>query len=196
WAVVLVFTQSEREQTLQRATEQLQLTLITLADFNELALQVADLELDGSDARTDALWRALLQYPAASIWVESDGEVAGGLPAMDLEASLLVEEVRDDFIVYAALPEAEALADWQVNRQRRMWGLGITSLLLFGLTVVLVLAIRRRSDAEREAAAAEERSRQLEIYGEKLERTVEKRTGELAAANQRLGEELKERKAA
>jgi hypothetical protein len=34
WAVVFMFTRGEREQTLERAREQLQLTLITLADFN------------------------------------------------------------------------------------------------------------------------------------------------------------------
>jgi diguanylate cyclase (GGDEF)-like protein/PAS domain S-box-containing protein len=196
WAVVLMFTSGEREQTLERAREQLQLTLITLADFNELALQVADLQLEGSQARTDALWHALLQYPAASIWVESDGEVTGGLPAAELAGSLLVEEAREKFVVYAALPEQEAMADWRQVRRQRYWSLALVSIVLLGLTHLLVLAIRRRTEAERESAAAEERNQQLELYREKLEHTVEERTGELADANLRLGDELKERKAA
>jgi diguanylate cyclase (GGDEF)-like protein/PAS domain S-box-containing protein len=196
WAVVVAFTNGERKQTLERAREQLQVTVITLADFNELARQVADLKLDGSEARTDALWRALLQYPAASIWVESDGEVTGGLPAADLAGSLVVEEARDRFVVYAALPAQEALADWRRVRNQRYWSLALVSVVLLGLTNLLVLAIRRRTEAERESAAAEERNQQLELYREKLERTVEERTSELAEANDRLGEELKERKAA
>ncbi len=196
WAVVFMFTRGEREQTLERAREQLQLTLVTLADLNELAEQLATLELEGSQARTDALWRALLQYPAASIWVESDGKVTGGLPATDLAGSLLVEEAREDFVVYAALPEQEALAAWRQDRSQRYWSLALVSMVLLGLTHLLVLAIRRRTEAERESAAAEERNQQLELYREKLERTVEERTGELADANLRLGEELKERRAA
>lgn len=196
WVVVFTFTRGEREQTLERAREQLQLTLITLADFNELAQKVAILEHEGSEARTDALWRALLQYPAASIWVESDGGVTSGVPAIELAHTLVVEEVRDDFVVYAALPEQEALADWRQVRSQRYWSLTLVSVVLLGLTHLLVLAIRKRTEAERESAAAEERNQQLELYREKLERTVEERTGELADANLRLGEELKERKAA
>ncbi len=196
WSVVTVFTDGEREQTLERAREQLHLTLITLADFNELARQVASLELEGSDARTDALWRALLQYPAASIWVESQGAVTGGLPAADLAGSLLVEEARRDFVVYAALPEQEALAGWHEVRRQRYGSLALVSIVLLGLTHILVQAIRRRTRAERESAAAEERNQQLELYRERLERTVEERTSELADANLRLGEELKERRVA
>ena len=169
WSVVTVFTDGEREQTLERAREQLHLTLITLADFNELARQVASLELEGSDARTDALWRALLQYPAASIWVESQGAVTGGLPAADLAGSLLVEEARRDFVVYAALPEQEALAGWHEVRRQRYGSLALVSIVLLGLTHILVQAIRRRTRAERESAAAEERNQQLELYRERLE---------------------------
>lgn len=196
WSVVAMLTNGEREQALERAREQLQLTLITLADFNELARQVASPELEGSDARTDALWRALLQYPAASIWVESQGAVTGGLPAADLAGSLLVEEARKDFVVYAALPEQEALATWHQVRGQRYGSLALVSIVLLALTHLLVRAIRRRTEAERESAAAEERNQQLQLYRERLERTVEERTGELADANLRLGEELKERRAA
>lgn len=195
WAVVLMFTSGERSQTLERAREQLQVTAITLADFNELAAQV-ELSAQGSDARTDALWRALLQYPSASIWVESGGVVTGGLPAADLSSSIVVEEARNSFVVYAALPEVEALADWRNDRLQRVIALSVVTLIVLVLAQFLVHALRLRTEAERVAAASEESKRQLQLYGEKLERTVDERTAQLAGANERLGEELKERKAA
>lgn len=195
WAVVLLFTNAERSVTLERAREQLQATAITLADFNELATQV-DFAVEGSDARADALWRALLQYPSASIWVESDGVVTGGMPALNLADSIVVEEPRNGFVVFAALPELEALRVWREARLQRLLALTVVSFIVLVLAQLLVRAMRLRTEAERVAAASEESKRQLQLYGERLERTVEERTSQLAGANQRLGEELKERKAA
>jgi diguanylate cyclase (GGDEF)-like protein/PAS domain S-box-containing protein len=193
WAVVFAFTFVERGFTLERAREQLQITVITLADFNELAEQAEDI---ASDTRTDALWRALLQYPAASIWVEAGGEVTGGLPAENLEAAILVEESRANFTVFAALPESEALADWQRSLLVRGLALVAVSIAFLVLTHYLVQALRQRSVAEREAAATQERNTQLTYYRTQLEDTVAARTSELKVANTRLEVELTERKVA
>lgn len=160
WSVVLVFTNAERRLTLERAREQLQATTITLADFNALAEQVA-LTVEGSDARTDALWRALLQYPSASIWVETNGVLSGGLPAADLDESIVVQEARGDVVVYAALPEVDALRAWEQDRQQRIIQLVVVSVIVLALTQLLMRALRQRAEAERATAVSEERNLQL-----------------------------------
>ena len=97
-----------------------QTTVITLADFNQLAEQAEGFgAVLGNDTRTEALWRALLQYPAASIWVEAYGQVSGGQSAADLNDTILVEENRDGFTVYAALPQSDALSEWQESYRQR-----------------------------------------------------------------------------
>lgn len=199
WSVVIVFSGYERELTLERAREQLAVSVYTLADFSELSSRLAVLSPDGTDARAEALWRAFLQYPAASIWVEdSEGEITAGFPLADLnsELNIVVKEQRSDFTVYAALPVEEALTFWYSIRKQRIITLIIASGIFLLLTHFLVRSLHQRAGAERKAATVLERNKQLQIYREQLELTVAERTNELASANTSLGEELSERKVA
>ncbi len=195
WIMVAFFSFSERSFTIERARSQLEATVITLADFNELADQLSGLAQD-SDTRTEALWRALLQYPAASIWVESEGEITGGLPAPNLDDAILVSEARATFTVYAALPESEALSGWLLTMRQRVIALSLISLAFLALTHFLVRAMRQRALAEKQNAVTQERNLQLLAYRAQLENTVAERTAELKHANLRLSEELTERKRA
>jgi hypothetical protein len=115
WALLFNLTLSERRATLERVQSQLGFTVATLADFNELSqLSGNGAAGDTSANRTAAIWRALLQYPSASIWVENHGVLtAGQRPPGDLTAMVLVEEHRGESAVHAALPRKDALADWQ-----------------------------------------------------------------------------------
>jgi hypothetical protein len=68
WALLFKLTLSERRATLERVQSLLGFTVASVADFNELA----QLSRNGSAAdtganRTATFWRALLQYPSASI---------------------------------------------------------------------------------------------------------------------------------
>jgi diguanylate cyclase (GGDEF)-like protein/PAS domain S-box-containing protein len=197
WAVVIAFTLAERTAALERAQTQLQSTVSTLADFNQLAAQLADQSSAANSDRAAAIWRALLQYPAASIWVETRGVVSAGLPPeAGLGPVISATETRGDFSVHAVLPEAEALTDWR----RSAWWRG-TALVLAGaaflvLTEFLARALRLRAAADREAAKAQERVSQLALHRVQLEQTVTQRTLELKEANANLGVELVERKAA
>ncbi|MDO9316694.1 MAG: diguanylate cyclase [Gammaproteobacteria bacterium] len=193
WSVVAAFSVLERDFTLDRASEQLAMTVATLADFNELSQQSATpIE---SNARTEALWRALLRYPAASIWVETQGVVIDGLPALDLSNSIVAQEIRSNFTVFAALPQAEALADWYRTLWRRAILLGLTSLGFVVLAYFLVRALKQRTLVERDAAVLEERNAQLTRHQLTLEQTVSKRTADLKVVNTRLETELVERRA-
>ena len=80
-------------------------------------------DTDATNAsRTAAIWRALLQYPSASIWIEDNGVLSAGQPPQgDRAAMILVEERRGNWAVHAALPREDALADWQ----RGAWQRGI-----------------------------------------------------------------------
>jgi hypothetical protein len=119
WLTLGAFTYVERGIDLERARTQLGATVSTLADFNELARQTsAEAASRGNDARNAAIWRALLQYPTASIWVETQGTVTGGqAPPGDLSSYLLIEDARTDFTVHGALPQSDVLKDWY----RSMW---------------------------------------------------------------------------
>ena len=197
WAAVGMLSRAERDFTLERALSQLEITVITLADFNELAEQAGvDNPQAINDSRTDAIWRALLQYPAASIWVESDGEVLGGMPAQPSEDALTVEEARTGFTVYASLPRDEALAEWQQALQQRIIITAVISLAFLILSYFLTRALKQRAIIEREAALMQERNEQLTRYREELEKTVTLRTSELSTANEHLEQELRERKQA
>src|SRR5579864_7031448 len=76
WAVTVLYTQTERQGVLERAQTQLNITVATLADANELALTAAKI---GADQKRDSgaaiVSRALQQYPTARIWIETDGTV-------------------------------------------------------------------------------------------------------------------------
>ncbi|QIB64843.1 bifunctional diguanylate cyclase/phosphodiesterase [Kineobactrum salinum] len=197
WGVIALLSLAERDFTLERALSQLEITAITLADFNELAEQAGrDNPQAINDSRTDAIWRALLQYPAASIWVTSEGEVLGGMPAAPDTDMIKVEEARAGFTVHAALPRAEALADWQQALRQRIIITAVISLAFLILTYFLTRALKQRATIEREAARMHERNEQLTRYRQELEDTVTLRTSELSTANERLEQELRERKQA
>ncbi len=198
WVVSAFLVVGERRLTLERAETQLGATVITLADFSELADEVSgDHVLSSGEQRTAAIWRALLQYPTASIWVEKDGVVADGQPPVaELEHAIVVREDRTGFSVIAALPQEDALAGWRAARLK--WGafLGAGSIAFLLLTRFLIRALRQRAAAEQEAVAARARAAQLAIHKTELEHTVDVRTQQLQQSNSLLGKELVERKAA
>lgn len=150
WITLGVFTYVERGIYLERARTQLGATVSTLADFNELARQTgAEAAARGNDARNAAIWRALLQYPTASIWVETRGTVTGGQPPPgNLTRYLQVEDARTDFTVHGALPQADVLKDWY----RAIWQ---RSAMLSGVSVAFLLLTHFLRRALRERAAAE-----------------------------------------
>ncbi|HXL97146.1 MAG TPA: hypothetical protein VN925_02160, partial [Steroidobacteraceae bacterium] len=170
WALLFNLTMSERRATLQQVQSQLTFTVATLADFNELAqLTHGGGGGDTNASRTAAMWRALLQYPSASIWVEDHGVLSAGQPPQgDRAALIVVEERRGDWSVHAALPRKDALAEWQ----RGVWQRGIItaliSLAFLSVTGYLSRTLRERSDAERERAAEQERGLQLAQYRSQL----------------------------
>jgi diguanylate cyclase (GGDEF)-like protein/PAS domain S-box-containing protein len=198
WIMLAAFTYAARDLAIERATGQLTMTVMTLADFNELAEQATgEAVLTSSEQRTAAIWRALLQYPTASIWVESDGVVSGGQPPLaTAEASILAAEDRGTFAVHASMSEADALVEW---RRSVRWRSGIMlaiTVAFLGFTVILSRAQQQRTAAEHAAIAASEREGQLLIYRKQLEETVALRTGELKSSNALLERELNDRKAA
>jgi diguanylate cyclase (GGDEF)-like protein/PAS domain S-box-containing protein len=198
WVALIAFTVIESKIIVERAQTQLGLTVATLADFNELAESaVGDVAARGSESRSAAIWRALLQYPTASIWVEKDGAVSAGQPPTgSLARYLVIDEVRANFAVHAALPRVDALAEWRRSAWQRGVALLVVSIGFLVLTRFLVRALQQRALAEREAAGAQERVTQLAHYKTQLEQTVAERTGELKDANRNLEKELVERKAA
>lgn len=198
WILAALFTVSERRFTLERVETQLASVITTLADFNELAEQATgDAVIRSADHRTAAIWRALLQYPAASIWVESDGEITGGqAPPEELEDAIVVQDARENFTVNAALPEAEALAEWQRSAWQRAVVLLIATIVFLVLSTFLIRALKERATAEQDAVKQRERSAALSRYKTELEKTVAERTEALSEANGQLGKELVERKAA
>jgi diguanylate cyclase (GGDEF)-like protein/PAS domain S-box-containing protein len=196
WITIATFTVSERNIVIERAQTQLGLTASTLADFNELALQTPfQATQSGSDSRSAAIWRALLRYPTASIWVDEAGLIsAGQAPAGELASYLVIEDARVGFTVHAALPRADALAEWRRSAWLRGAALLGISLAFLILSRFLVRALQQRSSAEREVEAAQERVNQLASYKAELEQTVADRTAALNGANTHLETELMERK--
>jgi diguanylate cyclase (GGDEF)-like protein/PAS domain S-box-containing protein len=198
WITIAAFTLTERNIVIERVQTQLGLTASTLADFNELARQTAStVNSNGSDSRSAAIWRALLQYPTASIWVDEAGVVsAGQAPTGDLASYLVIEDAREGFTVHAALPRSDALAEWRRSAWLRAGALFAVTLGFLILSRFLVGAMQQRSNADREVEAAQERVSQLASYKTQLEQTVTARTAELNGANSHLETELAERKAA
>ena len=198
WITIAAFTITERNIVIERAQAQLGMTASTLADFNELAQQTtATASQNAGDSRSAAIWRALLRYPTASIWVDEAGIVtAGQAPGGDLVSYLVIEDARAGFTVHAALPRADAIAEWRRSAWLRGGALLAVSLGFLILSRFLVRALQQRSSAEREVEAAQERVSQLASYKAQLEQTVAERTAELNGANDHLESELIERKAA
>jgi diguanylate cyclase (GGDEF)-like protein/PAS domain S-box-containing protein len=198
WISLATYTVFERKGLLERAQSQLAATVATLADFNELAQNSnGGSGQRNQTSRSNAIWRALLQYPTANIWVDTAGVVSAGTPPTgDLSRYILVEDARADFTVHAALPRADALGAWRRTSWWRGGVLAIVSLGFLLLARMLSAALRQRAVAEREVAAAEERAAQLTLYRNQLEHTVAERTTELKSANSQLEKELTDRKAA
>ena len=155
WITLGAFTFVERGIYLERARNQLGATVSTLADFNELAEQTGgEAAARGNDARNAAIWRALLQYPTASIWVETKGNVTGGQPPPgDLSTYLLIEDARTNFTVHGALPQANVFKDWYRSTWQR-------AAMLFGVSVAFLLMSHFLLRALRERAAANDALRE------------------------------------
>jgi diguanylate cyclase (GGDEF)-like protein/PAS domain S-box-containing protein len=198
WALLYNLTLSEQRARLEQVQSQLSFTVATLADYNALAqLSHGSDGGDSNASRTAAIWRALLQYPSASIWVEDHGVLsAGQMPQGDRAAMIVVEERRGDWSVHAALPRKDALAEWQRGAWQRGIITALISLAFLTVTGYLSRALRARSDAERDRAAEQERGLQLAQYRSQLEETVARRTAELQQSNTLLEKELRDRTAA
>jgi diguanylate cyclase (GGDEF)-like protein/PAS domain S-box-containing protein len=198
WALLYNLTLSERRAKLEQVQSQLSFTVATLADYNALAqLTHSGGSSDSNASRTAAIWRALLLYPSASIWVEEHGALsAGQMPQGDRAAMIVVEERRGDWSVHAALPRKDALAEWQRGAWQRGIITALISLAFLTVTGYLSRALRARSDAERDRAAEQERGLQLAQYRSQLEETVARRTAELQQSNTLLEKELRDRSAA
>ena len=150
WATLAAFTYVERGVVLERVRAQLGATVATLADFNELATTTTgEAALRSSESRTAAIWRALLQYPTVRIWVDTGGVVsAGEPPSGNLAAFILMEDTRSGFTVHAALPRADALAEWRQSLWQRVAALVGVSIGFLLLTRLLTRALRQRGIAE------------------------------------------------
>jgi diguanylate cyclase (GGDEF)-like protein/PAS domain S-box-containing protein len=189
---------SDRRAALEEARPRLDATVGTLADYSALAAKSAATAPDESTAeRTAAIWRALVEYPTASIWVESGGRVIDGQPPNSaLGPYVFVEQRRADLTVHAAMPEADILADW---RRSAWWEgsiLAAATLAFLILTQLLARAIRRRNEAETHATLEHDRIEQLSAFQTELTKTVQDRTQELRVANTQLETELHDRKVA
>ena len=198
WGVAIGFKLLERTTDLEQARSQLSITLSTLADINELTEKVGSPSRDRHmEERTTAIWRALLRYPTASIWVDVNGQVVDGqAPTGDRAPYIFIDENRPTFSIHAALPEADALENWRLEAQ---WGGGLlaaVTLAFLLLTHFLARELAQRTAAEQQIMLAQERTNQLTAFQGELQATVDRRTRDLQSANARLETELKERLAA
>ncbi|MGP6157773.1 MAG: putative bifunctional diguanylate cyclase/phosphodiesterase [Vulcanimicrobiaceae bacterium] len=195
WGGFFEFTLAERRSALDHVQSQLASTVSTLADFNELANRSGtDQAAQANASRTEAFWHALLQYPTASFWVESSGRVvAGQPPGRDARPLIVAQDARGAFTVRAALPQADALAEWNGATWQNVAVLFAVTLVFLVMTRFLARALRQRAAADREVAASAERVKQLALYRTQLEETVVRRTEELAQSHSHLEAELVER---
>ena len=197
WAVAAALMTATREHALERAQAQLSLTVHKLGDLEQPAAGADAGAAAANAARTTVLWRALVEYPTASIWIERNGRVASGQPPKGgLAATVAAAERRGEVVVHAALPIADALRPWRHAVRQQIAALLVLSIAFLLLTRLLMAALRERVAAEREAARERERATQLALHRARLEATVAERTAELKDANARLESELVERKAA
>jgi signal transduction histidine kinase len=148
WAVFAKITVLERNVILERAEQQLEVITSTLADFNVLAEKATNIA-EIKEAQRDALWSALLRYPTASIWVESNkGIVLGGRPLKgDTSSFVIAQTSRENMTVHAALPKVDALVDWYSQRNQRSGILVFISLVFVVLTELLARALKQRRTA-------------------------------------------------
>ena len=198
WGLAVIFKAQDRTNELDTARNQLASTVSALADFSEMAGRTPNTTPDERTAeRTAAIWRALLRYPTAAIWVVSGDKVIDGQPPpADRGPYIFVEDARAHFTVHAAMPQADALASW---RSESIWGTALltaVSLAFLVLTFLLARTLRQRTLAEQNASLAQERTVQLTAFQSELQETVDARTRELQVANINLQGELRERKSA
>ena len=198
WTFAIFYELSERSSELEQARTRLTATVSSLADYSELAEKsAAAASVEATAERTAAIWRALLEYPTASIWVEQQGRVVEGQQPSAAQAPyIFVEERRASFTIHAALPQADALATWRGDMRMGGGILSISTLTFLLLTLFLARAIRRRNEAETSATVERQRIAQLSAFQDELTKTVTDRTHELRAANERLETELRDRQAA
>ncbi len=198
WGLTVNFALVERTNTIERATTQLGITVSTLADFSELADHTNAATADETKtAREDAIWRALLQYPTANIWVEKNGILTDGQPSPAGQGqNIFVQESRGITVVHAAFPEQDALAEWRSTTWWRGGILSATTFVFLVLTYFLNKGLRQRAIAEHQVVLAHERTAQLAAFQTELQQTVTSRTDELHRSNQLLEKELIERTAA
>jgi diguanylate cyclase (GGDEF)-like protein/PAS domain S-box-containing protein len=173
WVTATVYMLQQRTATLARVRLQLGGTAATLADFNELAAVAgSELAARASQSRSDVIWRALLQYPTASIWVEKDGVVsAGQLPPGNAADYLQVQDARDAFTVHAAMPLADVLAAWRKAAAEGGAALLVLSAALLVLTQLLVRALRQRAMVTADLQVAK-RSLEAELLERKAAETA------------------------
>ena len=197
WGLAISYASFERTSELDQAKSRLTATVSALADFSELAEKSATkTPNEMTEERTNAIWRALLQYPTASIWVELSGRIIDGQPPTSaLGPYIFVKEQRSDFVVRAALPEADILVEWRWEMRWAGAVLSVITLAFLVMTQVLARAIRRRNEAETSAELERGRVSQLSAFQVELTKTVEERTQELREANTALQTELHERQA-
>ncbi len=197
-ATVATFTVGERATALERAQSQLDNSVSTLVELSALADRAAEAPGGSGDPdRAAALWRVLLQYPTAWIWIETDGKISTGQPPPAGAGRLIVAAAtRDHLTAHAALADADALVDWRRAVWQRAVVLLVVSAGFLLMAERLSRALAQRGAAEREAATAEARAGQMNLYRAELEATVAERTGELRQSNVLLENQLSERVAA
>jgi len=145
--VVTIGDLAERDRTLDGARRQLGMMVFMLADVYEHELDSGAVAGPPSMKGHKALlWRAQVQYPGASIWIESGASIVGALPPTDGSTDYLVaHEGRPGFVVNAALPKSDILADWQW-RCAAQWG--IVFAMSFGLWVLARALVRSMLEVE------------------------------------------------
>jgi signal transduction histidine kinase len=155
WGVFVKVTLIERDVTLERTKQQLETMISTLADFNELAEKTQAINVEKEETQRAAVWNALLRYPTANIWVESNGVVSSGQPTKgDLNTFIVAHINREHFNVHATIPIADVLVDWRHESWQRCGVLVLISLVFIVLTQLLSRALKQRSMAEQKMRAA------------------------------------------
>ncbi|HEY6925217.1 MAG TPA: GAF domain-containing protein, partial [Steroidobacteraceae bacterium] len=150
WGSLAAYCFVERKLTLERTVSDLSATATTLADFNDLAQQATGTIVGRSaEARSAAMWRALLRHPMASIWVEKAGVITGGQPpSSDLSSYLVLSETRGDLTVHIAIARSVVLSEWRRFVWQWSLALVVVSLLFAILVHSLSRALRQRAIAE------------------------------------------------
>ncbi len=197
WGGMIFHLVVEREGAIEERRAQLWVMAEALATASDLA-EKTETNLFGAAATDDSvIWEARRRFPNVAVWVERRGVLfAGEKPEQSLANAITVKVRRGDFTVRASLPRAGVLADWRLAASLESAALAVVTIVFMLLGQSLRRALRRHEGAEREAAVAEERARQLALYQTELEARVKERTAALEKANQRLDAELEERAAA